>query len=118
VSDASSSAPTVCSAETVVVHLLQPDQRHLARLGATSGIDRFADASNWERLPTGETYAPVAAVWIRGRTRDRIRAGSACIMVVDAIEIGGAPDGDEPLTGLVYHNRVWHGIGPQSALTS
>ncbi len=44
VSDASSSSPTVAAADTVVVHLLAAEQLHLAKLGATSGIDRFADA--------------------------------------------------------------------------
>ena len=43
VSDASSSSPTIAVADTVVVHLLRAEQLHLAKLGATSGIDRFAD---------------------------------------------------------------------------
>src|SRR6476469_723529 len=49
ISSASSSAPTIRSAETVIVHLLGADQIALARLCATSGIDRFADRTIWDR---------------------------------------------------------------------
>ncbi len=60
VSELSSSTPTIRRAETVVVHLLGAAQIDIAKLGATSGIDRFADTSIWERLPTGEPHFPAA----------------------------------------------------------
>src|SRR5690625_4005194 len=46
----SSSTPTLLRASTVVVHLLSARQLDLAQLGATSGVDRFADTSLWQRL--------------------------------------------------------------------
>src|ERR1700712_447872 len=53
ISGSSSSAPTINKADTVVVHLLGADQLAVAKLFATSGVDRFADADSWSRLPTG-----------------------------------------------------------------
>src|SRR5690554_4285131 len=52
----SSSAPAICAADTVVVHLVNTDNLELARLCATSGADRFADTSSWDRLTTGEPF--------------------------------------------------------------
>src|SRR5476649_1152694 len=48
ISNVSSSAPTLLDAESVVVHLLGADQLHIAKLCATSGVDRFADLSLWK----------------------------------------------------------------------
>ncbi|HEY0252196.1 MAG TPA: flavin reductase family protein, partial [Kofleriaceae bacterium] len=62
ISGSSSSAPTIGRADTVVVHLLGADQLGIAKLFATSGVDRFADASSWGRLPTGEPFLPSAPV--------------------------------------------------------
>src|SRR5699024_4860616 len=50
----SSSTPALLRSTQVVVHLLSANQLHLAKLGATSGIDRFADTSLWDRLLTGD----------------------------------------------------------------
>ncbi len=55
VSEFSSSTPTILSADTVVVHFLSAEQVGIAKLCATSGIDRFADTSLWSRLETGGT---------------------------------------------------------------
>src|SRR5699024_9144610 len=50
----SSSAPAILRAQTIVVHIVDAGNTGIAILGATSGIDRFADRSIWSRLPTGE----------------------------------------------------------------
>lgn len=117
VSELSSSAPTIRSAETVVVHLLEAEQLHLAQLGATSGIDRFADTSLWERLPTGEPYFPAASSWIRGRVVGTVPAGVATVIVVQALEAHTHdPDEASPTHPLVYHNRTWHRLGDHSRI--
>jgi len=110
VSDISSSTPTIRKAATVVVHLLAAGQLEIAKRGATSGIDRFADKSLWTRFRTGEPYFPSAQTWIRGRTIKQVSAGSSTVIVVEALETNaGAPaaeaQDDQP---LVYHNRTWH----------
>lgn len=114
VSAISSSSPTIRRAGTVVVHLLSAPQLHLAQLGATSGIDRFADRSLWRRLPSGETYFPEARTWIRARVVDVMDAGGSAIMLVEALEAKPADDlAQEP---LVYHNRAWHRLGDHSRI--
>ncbi|TCN46272.1 flavin reductase (DIM6/NTAB) family NADH-FMN oxidoreductase RutF [Rhodococcus sp. SMB37] len=120
VSDASSSSSTVTVADTVVVHLLAAEQLHLAKLGATSGIDRFADAALWERMPTGEVYFRDAPTRIRARTVERVKAGSAWVIVVEALDIDAQEDEERPgrcsSVPLVYHDRGWHSLGDHSRL--
>jgi flavin reductase (DIM6/NTAB) family NADH-FMN oxidoreductase RutF len=119
VSELSSSTPTLLAADTVVVHLLNADQLELAKLGATSGIDRFADTSIWSRLETGEPYFTGATNWIRASVESRVNAGGSTIFVVLALD-GQSPedDGQSPPTSpaLVYHHRAWHALGEHSKI--
>ena len=112
-SDLSSSAPTIARAETIVVHLLGVEQVAIAQLCATSGIDRFADSTLWDRLETGEPFFPSAARWIRGRVVNRMPAGTSTVVALQAIETGA---GDTSTAPLVYHNREWHGLGDHTKL--
>ena len=121
VSELSSSTPTICAADTLVVHLLGADQLHIAQLCATSGINRFADTSLWERMDSGEPYFPAASAWIRGRVIDRIGAGTSTVIVVHALA-AKAPSRDSEHAAvaasrpLVYHNRTWHALGDHSRI--
>lgn len=121
VSELSSSAPTIRKADTVVVHLLGAAQLDIAKLGATSGIDRFADTAIWRRLPTGEPYFPAAHAWIRGRVVNTMEAGGSTVVAVQALETK-APPADDPSADaasaepLVYHNRTWHRLGEHSKI--
>jgi flavin reductase (DIM6/NTAB) family NADH-FMN oxidoreductase RutF len=117
VSEFSSSTPTIRRADTVVVHLLSADEVHIAKLCATSGIDRFADTSQWSRLETGEPYFPMAQAWIRGRIVNSMAAGGSAIVAVEALEASPGLSGDGvPGRPLVYHNRSWHALGDASRL--
>lgn len=114
----SSSTPALLRASTVVVHLLSAHQLHLAKLGATSGIDRFADTSLWDRLPTGEIVFREAAAWIRGSIIGTLPAKGATLFMVEGVEIGGhhadpLRDAEPP---LVYHSRGWHTLGSSTQL--
>jgi flavin reductase (DIM6/NTAB) family NADH-FMN oxidoreductase RutF len=110
ISDLSSSAPTLRDAEHVVVHLLGAEQLDIAKLCATSGVDRFADPSLWSRLPTGEPYFPSSQSWIRGRVVNRMPAGGSTVFAVHALEAHIASD-DLLASPLIYHNRRWHSLG-------
>ncbi|WP_211327438.1 flavin reductase family protein [Subtercola boreus] len=121
ISELSSSTPTIRRADTVVVHLLGADQLDIAKLGATSGIDRFADTSIWKRLPTGEPYFPAAHAWIRGRIVNRMEAGGSTVVAVQALETHapdpGAAEADAAQAHpLVYHNRTWHRLDEGSKI--
>jgi flavin reductase (DIM6/NTAB) family NADH-FMN oxidoreductase RutF len=113
VSALSSSTPTILKADTVVVHLLSADQLEIAKLGATHGIDRFADRSLWSTFPTGEPYFHAARSLIRGRVLSRTPAGGSSIILVEAIEAHVIEDSRPP---LVYHDRAWHSLGDHSKL--
>jgi flavin reductase (DIM6/NTAB) family NADH-FMN oxidoreductase RutF len=119
-SDLSSSTPTIRRAETVVVHLLGADQIDLAKLGATSGIDRFADTSLWSRLATGEPYFPSAHAWIRGRIVQKMDAGGSTVVAVHALEAEVPAASEQAAEAaerpLVYHNRTWHSLGEHSRI--
>lgn len=115
----SSSTPTLRSAETVIIHLLNAESLELAQLGATSGIDRFADATRWERLATGEPVFVQAPVWIRARVSNRMEVGGSTVIVAEALESSVRAESFDALAssdGLVYVNRAWHHIGTHSQI--
>lgn len=117
VSESSSSTPTIRSSDTVVVHLISAEQVHIAKLCATSGIDRFADTSLWSRLETGEPYFPSAKAWIRGRIVNSMAAGESAIVAVEALQASPLLSGDAlPGKPLVYHNRCWHALADASQI--
>jgi flavin reductase (DIM6/NTAB) family NADH-FMN oxidoreductase RutF len=118
-SSSASSAPTLTRAKTAVVHILAADQVGIAKLCATSGIDRFADTSLWTRLRTGEPLFHDAHTWIRGRIVERLRAGTSTVIVLQALESNVAERdeaGTPQSTPLVYHNRTWHQLDVGSRL--
>ena len=97
---ASSSWPHLHAARTVVVNLLGPDGRDLARRFATTGIDRFAAPTKWRRLPSGEPVLDEAAHWLRASVAELVPVGDheLAVLLVEQIELG--PDAP----GLVYHD--------------
>ncbi|MFT4228809.1 MAG: flavin reductase family protein [Microbacterium sp.] len=115
VSAQSSAAPTIVGAPTVVVHLLDADDLELARLGATSGIDRFADGDRWARLSTGEPVYHGVRAWVRCAVIDRMDAGGSTVIAAHALQSSVARDADGG-DALVYHNRTWHRLGQHSRL--
>lgn len=117
ISGQSSSGPTIEKADTVVVHLLGAHQLEVAKLFATSGVDRFADRTSWDRLITGEPYLPDAPSWIRGRIINRMEAGGSTVVAVHALTASVAPE-QVDAAPLVYHNRTWHRIGKHSLIDS
>jgi flavin reductase (DIM6/NTAB) family NADH-FMN oxidoreductase RutF len=119
ISSSSSAAPVITTADTLVVHILDADRLDLAKLGATSGVDRFADAGSWTRLPSGEPVFTGVSTWIRGRVINRMEAGNSTIIAVHALETSqtaGEAGAREHGAPLVYHNRTWHSLGEHSAL--
>lgn len=112
-SDQSSSAGSIQRAASVVVHLLGAGHLQLARLCATSGVDRFADHASWDRLASGEPYFTAVDTWIRGTIVGRMRAGASTVIALHALE-ARLPEADAGAAPLVYHNRSWHGLGEHS----
>ncbi|RCW45727.1 flavin reductase (DIM6/NTAB) family NADH-FMN oxidoreductase RutF [Halopolyspora algeriensis] len=112
-SSSSSATPLIARADTVVVHLLGSDQLELARRFATGGIDRFADTGSWTRLATGEPLLAGVDSWLRGRTVDRVEAGSATVVIVRVLHVQAGRHLDSP---LVYRNRTWYALDEAAVL--
>lgn len=118
ISALSSASDVLSRAATVVVHFLDVHDVDVAKLGATGGIDRFAQAQSWTRLSTGEPVFDNVRAWVRCAVVDRMQAGTSTIVVARAltshIERDAQPG--EPGDALVYHNRTWHRLGEHSRL--
>ena len=95
--------------------MLSADNLDLALLGAQSGVDRFADTTMWDRLETGEPYYVNASGWIRGRVVDRMQIGGSTVVAVHALSSSEADDA-ATAQPLVYHNRAWYRLGPESRI--
>jgi flavin reductase (DIM6/NTAB) family NADH-FMN oxidoreductase RutF len=98
--------PHLRDAGTAVVHLLGAGHDGLARTFATSGIDRFAAPTGWDRLPTGEPVLTGAAAWLRIAIEHRHPAGGAHL-IVGRIEEAGLNDSAGP---LLYHDGAYHAL--------
>ena len=118
VTSASSAASVLARAETFVVHLLDAQDIDLARLGATSGIDRFADTSIWSRLVTGEPVFRGARAWVRCAVIGRMDAGTSTVIAGHALQaqINREVEPGESGDALVYHNRTWHRLDDNSRI--
>ncbi len=114
----SSATPAIAAADTVVVHLLDAQDLPLATLGATSGIDRFADENAWLRLATGEPLYRGVRAWVRCAVVSRMDAGSSTVIAAHALQANVHRDVPPGETGdaLVYHNRGWHRLGDHSLI--
>lgn len=117
-SSRSSAAGAISASESIVVHLLDEHDVDLAKRGATSGADRFADTTAWARLATGEPVFPGVRAWVRCAIVNRLDAGGSTVVTARALqhhvsrEAGAAEGG-----ALVYHNRTWHRLGDHSTLS-
>lgn len=93
ISATASTWPNLRDAETAVVHLLAAGQAGLARIFATSGIDRFAAPTRWRRLPTGEPVLDGAGAWLRIAIEHRHPAGGSHLVIGRVEEVGLAETG-------------------------
>lgn len=118
ISAQSSASEVLSRAETVVVHLLDAHDLEVAQLGATSGIDRFAETHRWSQLVTGEPVFHNVRAWARCAVIGRMDAGGSTVIAAHALQsrlerdVAGGEHGD----ALVYHNRTWHRLGDHSRI--
>ncbi|MFT4281160.1 flavin reductase family protein [Microbacterium sp.] len=115
-SSLSSASPAITAAATIVIHLLDADDLALAQLGATSGVDRFADRDAWVTLATGEPVFPHVRAWVRCAVVSRMDAGSSTVIAAHAVQAHVNRDDIADAGALVYHNRSWHSLGEHSRL--
>ena len=118
ISALSSASDVLSRAETVVVHLLDAHDIEVAKLGATSGIDRFAQTHRWSRLVTGEPVYRDVRAWVRCAVINRMDAGTSTVIAAHALQSHIERDLHPGESGgaLVYHNRTWHHLGEHSRI--
>ncbi len=118
ISALSSASDVLSRADTVVVHLLDAHDLELAQLGATSGVDRFADPQRWSRLVTGEPVYHDVRAWVRCAVIGRMDAGASTVIAAHALQSRLERDVEPGASGdaLVYHNRTWHRLSDQSRI--
>ncbi len=96
----SSSGPAVSAASHIGVHVLSEGQEELARVFATSGVDRFAPPLRWHygahRVPI-LSGPPTVLVC---RVVDRVLAGDHTIVLAEPVDGGHTEDASAP---LLYH---------------
>ncbi|MGO6984267.1 flavin reductase family protein [Rhizobium leguminosarum] len=109
-SASSSTAKAVEKAETVVIHFVRRGDMELARLCATSGVDRFGEHVRWERLASGEPHYPQVDLWFRAALRDRLVLPGACLMTAELLSASLLAQEMKEDDALVYANRSWHGL--------
>lgn len=112
----SSATPAIRTADTAVIHLLSVEDLSLAKLCSAPGAERFGDAEEWGRLPSGEPYYSRVKVRIRARIVDRMEAGASVVIAAHALEAHLQDVGGSLPAPLVYHDRTWHGLGGASRL--
>jgi flavin reductase (DIM6/NTAB) family NADH-FMN oxidoreductase RutF len=119
VSAQSSSTPTLLATKSAVIHFIDADNLLIAKLGATSGIDRFADTSLWTQLATGEPVFHVVPVWIRVELNERLNLANSTVVVAQGLQCSlpattlNEMASREP---LAYVDRKWHRLGPESVI--
>jgi flavin reductase (DIM6/NTAB) family NADH-FMN oxidoreductase RutF len=112
----SSASATILLAPSVVVHLLDSDHVDLAKLCATSGVNRFAEEQSWTLLPTGEPLFNGCRAWIRGDIIGRMLVGGSTVVAVKALQTHLDPDAGPGVGPLVYHARRWHSLSADSEI--
>jgi flavin reductase (DIM6/NTAB) family NADH-FMN oxidoreductase RutF len=118
ISAQSSASGVLARADTVIVHLLDAHDIEVAKLGATGGIDRFAQTHRWSRLVTGEPVYRDVRAWVRCAVINRMDAGTATVIAAHALQSHIERDvhSGGPGDALVYHNRTWHRLGEHSRI--
>ena len=107
----------LATASSAVVHLLDADDHALAVRCADPAVDRFADPTAWERLATGEPAFLGPRLLLRGAVCERLVFGEATVVVLAVTDvIDRRAGGASARPALVYVNRGWHRLGPESTI--
>ncbi|GAB24076.1 NADH-dependent FMN reductase DszD [Gordonia polyisoprenivorans NBRC 16320 = JCM 10675] len=107
----SSSLTALRAAQSLVIHVLDERDRAIAERFSRTAAERFADASSWTTLGTGEPLLVGVQCWMRVALVGKQDIGDH-VLVVGQVTKAGLPDGDaDPVRPLIYHDgRYHHGV--------
>ncbi|WP_246295269.1 flavin reductase family protein [Arthrobacter wenxiniae] len=109
----SGSAAAIAAAEFLVIHLLTADDLELARIFASPVSKRFTRSMAWTPLETGEPLLRHAGYALRCRVLSRTPAGGSLLVAASVVEVIAPAAPGEP---MVYHRRLFHGLGGHTVL--
>ena len=82
----SQSWPKIREVGNLVINILAADQERLARVFATSGVDKF-DAVSWEPATNGAPMLGGALAHIEGTVNDVVTYGDHDVVIVDVTHV-------------------------------
>lgn len=102
ISRSASSWPRVQRCDHLAAHVLHSGQHEIARIFATSGINRFAATpEHWQIGPHGIPLLEDYLVRLILRVQNRITAGDSAVVVAEVIDLGHRPG--QPLVYRAGH---------------
>ncbi|WP_020524413.1 flavin reductase family protein [Catelliglobosispora koreensis] len=107
IGDTASARPAIESASYVAIHLLRAGQENVARVFATSGIDRFADQSLWRPGPYGLPMLHDALAVLICSVTGRLTVGDHIVVLGTPVSASQTPG--EP---LLYHRGSYTTLTP------
>jgi flavin reductase (DIM6/NTAB) family NADH-FMN oxidoreductase RutF len=119
VSAQSSSTPALLATKTAVIHFIDADNLLIAKLGATSGINRFADTTLWTQLDTGEPVFHRVPVWIRVELKERLTFANSTVVVAQGLQCSLPATTLNEMAfrePLAYVDRKWYRLGHESVI--
>lgn len=101
----SSSIAALRAAGSIAVHLLGEEQHALAKRFSSSAEQRFADATLWTTLETGEPLLLGTSTWLRATIDQLVPAGDSTLAIARVTRIHRDDAAPSP---LLYHDGTYH----------
>ncbi|WP_431233048.1 flavin reductase family protein [Mycolicibacterium psychrotolerans] len=101
----SSSITALRTAHSIAVHLLGEQQHETAKRFSASAEQRFADASSWTTLDTGEPLLLGTPTWLCASIDQLTPAGDSTLVIARVTRIHRDDATPAP---LLYHNGAYH----------
>ncbi len=114
VSRLTGSGATVLAGDAVDIHLLTPAAATVADSFAHTGAPRFTSGQGWAEVSPGRWRLADAHARLGCRVVDRVRAGSAVLVVAEVVD--AETSWVDPRGGLLYVQRAFHQVGESLAI--
>ncbi|WP_435592056.1 flavin reductase family protein [Nocardia sp. bgisy118] len=98
--------------DSVLIHFLSDQQRHLAERFSGRITERFSPETEWSHLASGEPLLAGTRVWLRVGVQQRIPAGDHTIILGLVRDLSVPSDGKLLPAPLIYQNGKYHGAVP------
>jgi flavin reductase (DIM6/NTAB) family NADH-FMN oxidoreductase RutF len=111
ITNTSSSLSALCSAESVLIHLLGWQQKELANRFSNDAAMRFADNTQWSPIVSGEPLLRGTAHWLRVVLQQLIPAGDSTL-VLGLVTHTHSEESAEESPSLIYRDGMYLRTNP------